>query len=74
MKLRKKVNQDEGHLIAESEDDVEALRRLYKAKTIRGAYRLWIVDGSPVIEDLINLLKAFPKALAVLSISNYKED
>lgn len=76
MLLRRKQNSTDAFLIAQSEDDVEALQRLFKAKECRGAWQLWTKGSDTVglIDSITNLLKAFPFALAILFIKDFKEN
>lgn len=71
MKVRKKGSI--GFMIAESEDDKDALHRLWKEKTIRGAFCLWDRTGEQgvfSVPEIDSLIAVFPNAVAVIQYNN----
>lgn len=67
--LQKKDKPSEAILIASTDEDVAALKRMYEHNTLRGAWLLW-TGGEPTHEDVKEVLKMFPETKSYILINN----
>jgi hypothetical protein len=67
--LQKKDKPNEAILIATTDEDVSALDRMWKHKTLRGAWAIWRGE-KPTHESIQDVLKMFPDTKSYILINN----